>query len=72
MEESDVLIRLINQEQPVLKVSTLSSIASECGISYSEVVKYVHDCRSKQIDAGQCIIHMVKSYRPDLLNELKK
>ena len=72
MEDSDVLIRLISQEQPVLKVSTLSSIAYECGISYNEVVKYVQACRSEHIDASQCIINIVKSYRPDLLNKLKK
>ncbi len=68
MERPDILIKLLYQEKPVLTASTLSEIANVCGISCEELVQYIQTSRYKNIDIKQCVVKLIKLYRPELFD----
>jgi hypothetical protein len=62
------LTKLLSQPQPFLTVHTLNEIASECDTSYSEIVRRVQGCRNGSVSMNQCIVKIVKTFRPELLD----
>jgi len=68
MERIIKLQELSSQRYPVLTVSNMIDIATECNVSYSTIVSYVNHCRFQKKNMGYCLQKLMHYYRPDLPN----
>ena len=63
-----ILTKLLSEPEPFLTVPILNDIAFECETSYSEIIRYVQGCRNGSVSMNQCIVKIVKNFRPELLD----
>jgi hypothetical protein len=62
------LVKLLSEPEPFLTVQILNNVAFECETSYSEIIRYVQKCRNNGESMNQCVIKIVKTFRPELLD----
>lgn len=62
------LIKLLSEPEPLLTVQIINDITFECETSYREIIRHIQECRNSCVSMNQCIVKIVKNFRPELLD----